>query len=126
MNPWVVIALAGAGSFALRISMLVLDARTGVPAVVERAAAFAVPVSFAGLAAGALATQAAHTGVGALPALMAVAVGVAAVHRTGAARVRDPRRDAHDLGVVGAHTLNQEEIPWTPPLSDRPPGARAR
>ena len=57
-EPWVVIALAGAGTFLLRISMLVLAARTGVPAVVERAAAFAVPVSFAGLAAGALATQA--------------------------------------------------------------------
>ena len=86
MNVWVVIVLAGMGSFLLRISMLVLAARTGVPPVLERAAAFAVPVSFAGLAAGALATQAAHTGVGALPALIAVAVGVAAVRRTGAAR----------------------------------------
>ena len=86
MNPWVVIALAGAGSFALRISMLVLAARTGVPAVVERAAAFAVPVSFAGLAAGALANQVAQVGIGALPALLGVAAGIAAVRRTGAAR----------------------------------------
>jgi len=86
MNPWVVIALAGAGSFALRISMLVLAARRGVPAVVERAAAFAVPVSFAGLAAGALANQVAQVGIGALPALLGVAAGIAAVRRTGAAR----------------------------------------
>ena len=86
MNPFLVVAIAGAGTFLLRISMLVLAARTGVPAVVERAAAFAVPVSFAGLAAGALATQVAHVGIGALPALVGVAVGVAAVRRTGAAR----------------------------------------
>ena len=86
MSPWVVIALAGAGTFLLRISMLVLAARTGVPTVVERAAAYAVPVSFAGLAAGALATQAEHVGFGVLPAFVAVVVGVAAVRRTGSAR----------------------------------------
>ena len=86
MNPFVVVALAGAGTYLLRISMLVVAARTGVPAVVERAAAFAVPVSFAGLAAGALATQTARAGIGALPALAGVAVGLVAVRRTGAAR----------------------------------------
>ncbi len=86
MNAWSVIVLAGAGSFLLRISMLVLAARTGVPSVVERAAAFAVPVAFAGLAAGALSSYTVHTGLEALPALAGVAVGVAAVRRTGAAR----------------------------------------
>jgi len=86
MNAWTVIALAGAGSFLLRISMLVVAARTGVPPVVERAAAFAVPVAFAGLAAGALASHTLRAGVGALPALAGVAVGAAVVRRTGAAR----------------------------------------
>jgi branched-subunit amino acid transport protein len=86
MNAWSVIALAGAGSFLLRISMLVLAARATVPAIVERAAAFAMPVAFAGLAAGALATHTARAGMGAVPALAGVAVGIAAVRRTGAAR----------------------------------------
>ena len=85
MNAWFVIALAGAGSFRLRLSMLVLAARARVPAVVERAATFAVPVAFAGLAAGALATHTADAGTGALPALAGVALGLAAVRRTGSA-----------------------------------------
>ncbi len=84
MNAWSVIALAGAVSYLLRISMLVFAARANVPAVVERAAAFAVPVAFAGLAAGALASHAAAAGTGAVPALAGVAVGIAAVRRTGA------------------------------------------
>jgi branched-subunit amino acid transport protein len=86
MNAWSVIVVASAGSYLLRISMLVLAARAGVPAVVERAAAFAVPVAFAGLAAGALATHTAHAGTGAVPALAGVAVGIAAVRRTGASQ----------------------------------------
>jgi len=86
MNTWSVIALAGAGTYLLRISMLVFAARAGVPAVVERAAAFAVPVAFAGLVAGALATHTADAGIGAFPALAGVAVGIAAVRRTGASQ----------------------------------------
>lgn len=85
MNVWTVIAAAGAGSYLLRISMLVLAARGGVPSVVERAAGFAVPVAFAALAGGALATQTTHAGTGAVPALAGVAVGIAAVRRTGSA-----------------------------------------
>jgi branched-subunit amino acid transport protein len=86
MNAWSVIILAAAGSYLLRISMLVLAARAGVPAVVERAASLAVPVAFAGLAAGALATYTAKAGTGAVPALAGVAVGIAAVRRTGASQ----------------------------------------
>jgi branched-subunit amino acid transport protein len=85
MNAWSIIALAGAGTYLLRISMLVLAARADVPAVVARAAAFAVPVAFAGLAAGALASHAAEAGADAVPALVGVAVGIAAVRRTGVA-----------------------------------------
>jgi len=96
MNAWTVIVLAGAGSFLLRISMLVLAARSGVPPLVERAAAFAVPVAFAGLAAGALATYTVHAGPRALPALAGVAVGIAAVRRTGA---------AHAAILVGMPTM---------------------
>ncbi|MFL6206398.1 MAG: AzlD domain-containing protein [Acidimicrobiales bacterium] len=85
MSAWAVIAVAGAGSFLLRISMLVLAARRGVPTIVERAAGFAVPVAFAGLAAGALASYTVRTGSSALPALVGVAAGLAAVRRTGSA-----------------------------------------
>jgi len=84
MNAWSIIALAGAGSYLFRISMLALAARAQVPAVVERAASFAVPVAFAGLAAGALANHTTDAGAGAVPALVGVAVGIAAVRRTGA------------------------------------------
>lgn len=83
MNVWAVIALAGAGSYLLRVSMLVLAARATVPPVVERATRFAVPVSFAALAASGLARRALDTGADALPAIAAVAVGVAAARRTG-------------------------------------------
>ena len=84
MNAWVVIALAGAGSYLFRISMLVLAATARVPAVLERAAAFAVPVAFAGLAAGALSAYSVEVGRGAVPALAGVAAGLVAVRRTGA------------------------------------------
>ena len=86
MNAWSVIVLAGVGSYLFRVSMLVLVARTGVPDVVARAAALAVPVAFAGLAAAALANHTADAGTGAVPALVGVAAGIAAVRRTGAAQ----------------------------------------
>ena len=85
MNAWAVIAVAGAGTYLFRVSMLVLAARSRVPVVVERAATFAVPVAFAGLAAGALASHVDGAGLaGAVPGLTGVAVGLAAVRRTGA------------------------------------------
>jgi branched-subunit amino acid transport protein len=96
MNVWFVIALAGAGTYLLRISMLVLAARAHVPGVIERAATFAVPVAFAGLAAGALASHTVDAGAGAVPALAGVAVGLAAVRRTGS---------AHAAIVVGMPTM---------------------
>jgi branched-subunit amino acid transport protein len=96
MNAWTVIALAGAGSYLLRISMLVLAARAGVPAIAERAATLAVPVAFAGLAAGALATRVGEAGAGAAPALASVAAGVAAVRWTGA---------SHAAILVGMPTM---------------------
>ena len=57
-------------------------ARAGLPPVIERAARHAVPVSFASLAASALTGHLVHTGAGLAP-LVAVAVAVVAVRRTG-------------------------------------------
>jgi branched-subunit amino acid transport protein len=86
MSAWVVVALAGVGSYLFRISMLVVAARSGIPAGIERAARFAVPVAFAALAATSLTGLAAHTGAAALPALFAVATGVVVARRTGSSR----------------------------------------
>lgn len=82
MSPYLVVLAVGLGSYAFRLSMLVLAARTGLPPMVERAARHAVPVSFAALAATALGGQVASADVAA-PPLAAAAVAVLAVRRTG-------------------------------------------
>ncbi|HEX6420136.1 MAG TPA: AzlD domain-containing protein [Acidimicrobiales bacterium] len=82
MIAFVVVAAVGAGSYLFRVSMLVLAARGGLPPVLERAARVAVPVSFAALAAAALGEHVTAPASGAAP-LVAVAVAVAAVRRTG-------------------------------------------
>lgn len=82
MSAYLVVLAVGLGSYAFRISMLVLAARTGLPPIVERAARYAVPVSFAALATTAIADQVATAGAP-LPVLAAVAVAVVAVRRTG-------------------------------------------
>jgi branched-subunit amino acid transport protein len=84
VTPWLVIAAIGAGSYLLRISMLVLAARAGLPPVVERAASCAVPVSFAALAAAALADQIGTADQALAPAI-SVTVAIVAVRRTGSA-----------------------------------------
>ena len=84
MTAFVVVLAVGAGSYLFRVSMLVLAARVGLPPVLERAARFAVPVSFAALATIALADRVAEASGGeALAPIVAVAVAVAAVRRTG-------------------------------------------
>ena len=82
MTPYLVVAAVGAGSYLFRVSMLVLAARVGLPAFVERAARHAVPVSFAALASSALAPHLAvrHTAVA---PLASVVVAIVAVRRTG-------------------------------------------
>lgn len=82
MTPYLVVLAVGLGSYAFRVSILVLAARAGLPPVVERAAQHAVPVSFAALAATAVADQVATADV-ALPPIAAVIAAVGAVHRTG-------------------------------------------
>ncbi len=82
MRAYAVVLAVGLGSFAFRISMLVLAARAGLPPIVERAARHAVPVSFAALAATAMAGYV-ETADAAVPPLAAVAVAVLAVRRSG-------------------------------------------
>jgi branched-subunit amino acid transport protein len=82
MTPWIVIGAVAIGSYLFRISMLVLAARIGVPAILERVARFAVPTAFVALAATSLSGYAAH-GSSAIAPYVAVAVAVIAVRRTG-------------------------------------------
>ena len=86
MSIWLVVVLAGAGSYAFRVSMLVARARFRVPAVLDRAGPFAVPVAFAALAASAIGRYTAEAGMAALPALVAVTVGAVVSRRTGNAQ----------------------------------------
>ena len=86
MSAWLVVAIAGAGSYLFRISMLVVAARSGVPAVIERAARFAVAIAFGVLAATSLAGLVARTGAAAVAPILAVAVGVVVARRTGSSR----------------------------------------
>jgi branched-subunit amino acid transport protein len=86
VSPWLVVVLAGIGTYLLRISMLVVAARSGVPAIVERSARFAVPIAFGALAATSLTGLVVASGPAALPSLVAVTVGVVVARRTGSSR----------------------------------------
>jgi branched-subunit amino acid transport protein len=84
VSPYLVVLAAGVASYACRLSMVALGHRTGTPALLERAAPFVVPVTFAAVAAGGVV---AGTGSAAPVASRSVAVVVAvvAVRRTGRA-----------------------------------------
>ena len=86
MSPWLVVVLAGVGTYLLRISMLVVAAHAGVPPLIERASRIAVPIAFGALAATSLTGQVATTGAAALPSVLAVATGVVVARRTGSSR----------------------------------------
>ena len=86
MSPWLVVVLAGVGTYLLRISMLVVAAHAGVPPLIERAPRFAVPIAFGALAATSLTGLVATTGAAAVPPVLAVAVGVVVASRTGSSR----------------------------------------
>jgi branched chain amino acid efflux pump len=84
MNTWIVIVVAGVGSYLFRLSMIILTGRITMPPSAERASGLVVPAAFAALAAAGVA--AACTGLGITQAaapLSAVAVAVIAVLRTG-------------------------------------------
>ena len=85
MTAWLVVLVAGFGSFLFRVSMLVAAGRFATPAWLERASGFAVPTVFAALAAAAL-VEPAGSGRDAIAPLAAVAAGALAAHRTGSPR----------------------------------------
>jgi len=96
MSAYVAVVVVGIGSYLLRVSMLVLTARTGViPTVIERAARYAIPVSFAALATDAFAPSIALARTAIAPAA-AVVVATIAVRRT---------RSAHAAILAGLPTL---------------------
>jgi branched-subunit amino acid transport protein len=82
VSVWITILAAAAGTYALRVSMLVLVARRALPEIVERATRCGIPPIFAALAAASLARHAALDPSAAAP-FAAVAAGAAAVRRTG-------------------------------------------
>lgn len=84
MSALVAVIGAGVVSYLLRVSMLVVAERYGLPAVVERAARLAVPAAFAALAAASLASHTSWRPEDLAP-VVAVGVGVAAARRTGSA-----------------------------------------
>jgi branched-subunit amino acid transport protein len=84
MNAWLAILAVGLGSYLFRVSFVAIADRIAMPALMERASELIAPGSFAALAAtGIVTTCAAAAPLGALPPLLAAAVAVAAVHRTG-------------------------------------------
>jgi branched-subunit amino acid transport protein len=85
MTPWIVILLAGLGSYLFRLSLVVLTDRVALPAKLEQASGFVAPAAFAAIAATgiAVASKQAGTVVQAAPLLAAVAVAIVAVRLTG-------------------------------------------
>ncbi len=83
MTAFVVIVLAGMGSYVFRVSMLVLAERARLPEPLERASGFVAPAAFAALAATGVAAASLGADVAtAVPPLGAVAAAVAAVRLT--------------------------------------------
>lgn len=82
MSAYLVVLAAGVASYACRLSMVALEHRTGTPALLERAAPFVVPVTFAAVAAGGV-VAGTGSAAGVAARSVAVVVGVVAVRRTG-------------------------------------------
>jgi branched-subunit amino acid transport protein len=83
MTAFVVVLLAGLGSYLFRISMIVLAERIELPDVLEKASAFVAPAAFAALAAtGVVAASRGADLTAALAPLGAVAGAVVAVRLT--------------------------------------------
>jgi branched-subunit amino acid transport protein len=82
MTAWLAVALAGLGSFGLRIGVVAVIDRFTLPSWFERMSALVMPAAFAGLSAVALATPVATD----LPAAVPVLAG--AVTTVIVARVR--------------------------------------
>lgn len=74
MRAWTVVAIAGLGSFAFRVSIVALIDRIAVPEGLERLAAYVMPAAFAGMAAVALARPLGDGGTDALGPMVGVLV----------------------------------------------------
>jgi branched-subunit amino acid transport protein len=86
MTVWLTLLVAGAASYAFRLVPAVLVDRVGALGRVERISAYAVPVTFAAVAADAVVARAVAGTAGALDVLApvaAAAVAVLAARRTG-------------------------------------------
>lgn len=84
MNAWIVVLLAGLGTYAFRLSMIVAADRVRMPTQLEHASGFVAPAAFAALAMTSLAGAVIGGGIGQATApIVAVAVAVLAVLRTG-------------------------------------------
>lgn len=84
MTAFVVIALAGLGSYLFRISMVALADRVSLPERLEKATTFVAPAAFAALAATAVAAASLGADLTrAAPPVVAVAVAVIAVRVSG-------------------------------------------
>jgi branched-subunit amino acid transport protein len=86
MSVWLTLLVAGAASYSFRLVPAVLVDRVGALARVERISAYAVPVTFAAVAADAVVARAAVGAAGPLDTLAplaAAAVAFAAARRTG-------------------------------------------
>ncbi len=82
MSVYLVVIAVGFGSYLLRNSMRVLTARTGaVPPLIERAARYEIPVSFAALATDVFASHIALARTAIAPAVALVAA-IVATRRT--------------------------------------------
>jgi branched-subunit amino acid transport protein len=82
MSVYLAIVAVGLGSYLLRISMLVLVTRRGaVPSLIERAARYAIPVSYAALATNAFVSHLVLARAAIAPAA-ALIVAIIAVRRT--------------------------------------------
>lgn len=85
MTAWIVILLAGLGSYLFRVSMVVLTDRVALPARLEQASGYVAPAAFAALAATGIAAASTQAGTvaQATSLLAAVAVAIVAVRLTG-------------------------------------------
>jgi branched-subunit amino acid transport protein len=81
VSVWLTVVAAGACSYLLRVSMLVLASRGGIPPLVERASRVAVPAAFAALAATAIHHEL-SLDPAAIPPAAALVVGAAAARLT--------------------------------------------
>jgi branched-subunit amino acid transport protein len=83
VTTWIVMLAVGAGSYALRLSMLALLGRTGVPAWLASVLPWVAPAVIGGLVAAMVLTPGGSFISDVPPELIAVAAGFVAVRRTG-------------------------------------------